>query len=125
MLLALLGVTGLILSAIGVYGVIAFFVTQRRHEIGVRLALGATSRNVVGLVLGQGVLLTGLGVLLGGGAAFAATRVLEGMLFQVQPLDPVTYAGCAALLALVALCATLIPARRAARVHPVESLNAS
>ncbi|MEX2281659.1 MAG: ABC transporter permease [Gemmatimonadota bacterium] len=125
MLLALLGMTGLVLSAIGVYGVIAFFVTQRRHEIGVRLALGATTRNVVGLVLGQGALLTGLGVLLGGGAAFAATRVLDSLLFQVQPLDPVTYAACAALLAIVALCATLIPARRAARVHPVESLNAS
>ena len=123
MLLALLGLTGLILSAIGVYGVIAFFVSQRRHEIGVRLALGATSRDVVALVVGQGALLAGLGVVFGAAASFAATRVLADLLFQVQPLDPVTYGACAALLLIVALCATFIPARRAARVHPVESLT--
>jgi predicted permease len=95
LLLSGLGLIGLILAAIGIYGVIAFFVTQRTHEIGVRLALGATTRNVIGLVLGQGATLAGLGVLVGAAASAAATRVLRGLLFQVDALDPVTYVACA------------------------------
>ena len=125
LLLSGLGLIGLILAAIGIYGVIAFFVTQRTHEIGVRLALGATTRNIIGLVLGQGVALAGLGVLVGAGASAAATRALGSLLFQVQPLDPVTYIACAAVLGVVAIAATLIPARRAARVQPGASLMAS
>ena len=125
LLLSGLGLVGLVLAAIGIYGVIAFFVTQRTHEIGVRLALGATTRDVVALVLGQGVTLAGLGVLVGAGASAAATRVLRGLLFQVNPLDPTTYVACAALLVAVAIAATLIPARRAARVQPGASLMVS
>jgi putative ABC transport system permease protein len=122
LLLSGLGLIGLILAAIGIYGVIAFFVTQRTHEIGVRLALGATRWNVIALVLGQGVTLAALGVLVGAGASAAATRVLRGLLFQVNALDPVTYIACALVLAAVAIAATLIPARRAARVQPASSL---
>ena len=125
LLLGGLGLIGLILAAIGIYGVIAFFVTQRTHEIGVRLTLGATTRNIIGLVLGQGVALAGLGVLVGAGASAVATRVLRGLLFQVDALDPVTYVACAAVLGGVAIAATLIPARRAARVQPGTSLMGS
>jgi len=124
LLLSGLGLIGLILAAIGIYGVIAFFVTQRTHEIGVRLALGATKRNVIGLVLGQGATLAAFGVLAGAGASAAATRVLRGLLFQVDALDPLTYVACALVLAAVAIAATLIPARRAARVQPASSLMA-
>jgi putative ABC transport system permease protein len=125
LLLSGLGLIGLVLAAIGIYGVIAFFVTQRTHEIGVLLALGATTRDVIALVLSQGATLVGLGVLVGAGASAAATRVLRGLLFQVDPLDPLTYAGCAAVLGCVAIVATLIPARRAARVQPAAALMGS
>jgi predicted permease len=124
-LLTLLGATGLILAAIGIYGVIAFFVSQRRNEIGIRLALGATAGDVVRLFVTQGAALAGLGVLLGSAAAFGATRTLSTMLFEVTALDPMTYIACAVLLAAIALAATFIPARRAARVHPMESLTAT
>ena len=125
LLLGGLGLIGLVLAAIGIYGVIAFFVTQRTHEIGVRLALGATPRNVTALVLRQGASLAGLGLLVGAGASVAATRVLRGLLFQVDVLDRVTYLACAAVLAGVALAATLIPARRASRLQPGTSLMTS
>ncbi len=125
LLLSGLGLIGLVLAAIGIYGVIAFFVTQRTHEIGVRLTLGATTRDVIALVLGQGATLAGLGVLVGAAASAAATRVLRGLLFQVDALDPVTYVVCAAVLGAVAIAATLIPARRAARVRPAASLMGS
>ena len=125
LLLSGLGLIGLVLAAIGIYGVIAFFVTQRTHEIGVRLALGATRRNVIALVLGQGATLAAFGVIVGLGASAAATRVLSGLLFQVDALDPLTYVACAAVLGAVALAATLIPARRAARVQPGTSLMSS
>jgi putative ABC transport system permease protein len=125
LLLSGLGLIGLVLAAIGIYGVIAFGVTQRTHEIGVRVALGATTRNVMALVLGQGVTLAGLGVLVGAAASAAATRVLSSLLFQVDALDPVTYVVCAAVLGGVAIVATLIPARRASRVQPGTSLMGS
>jgi len=125
LLLSGLGLIGLILAAIGIYGVIAFFVTQRTHEIGVRLTLGATTRDVIALVLGQGVRLAALGVLLGAAASAAATRTLRGLLFEVDALDPLTYVACAAVLGAVAIAATVIPARRAARVQPNASLMGS
>jgi putative ABC transport system permease protein len=125
LLLSGLGLIGLVLAAIGIYGVIAFFVTQRAHEISVRMALGATTRNVMSLVLGKGAILAGLGVLVGAAASAAATRVLSGLLFQVDALDPATYGACAAVLGVVAIAATLIPARRAARVQPGASLMGS
>jgi putative ABC transport system permease protein len=125
MLLALLGLTGLILAAIGIYGVIAFFVSQRTHEIGVRVALGATTSNVIRMVVGQAVALAMVGVIVGGLAAFWATRVLGTMLFEVNARDPVTYAASAAMLLVVAFMASLLPARRAARVDPIRALGAA
>jgi putative ABC transport system permease protein len=125
LLLSLLGLTGLILAAIGIYGVIAFFVTQRTHEIGVRVALGASTRNVVRMVVGQALVLAVIGVTLGGVAAFWATRVLGNMLFAVGARDPIAYAGAAILLLLVALGAAWLPARRAARVDPMTALGST
>ena len=122
MLLSLLGLTGLILAAIGIYGVIAYFVSQRTHEIGVRVALGATTLNVVRLVVGQALSLAVLGIAMGSVAAFWATRALGGMLFQVSARDPVAYGVAAAVLFAVAIGASWLPARRAAHVDPVRAL---
>jgi len=125
MLLSMLGLTGLVLAAIGIYGVIAFFVTQRSHEIGVRVALGATTANVMRIVVGQAFALAALGILIGGVAAFWATRVLGTMLFQVNARDPIAYTAAAAVLLVVALAASWLPARRAARVDPVKALSSA
>ena len=124
-LLSLLGLTGLILAAIGIYGVIAFFVTQRTHEIGVRIALGATGGNVVRMVVRQAVALALVGVTVGGIGAWWATQSLQTMLFQVNARDPWAYAGAAAILVLVAATAATLPARRAAKVDPVRVIGAA
>jgi putative ABC transport system permease protein len=124
-LLSLLGLSGLILAAIGIYGVIAFFVTQRTHEIGVRIALGATGGNVVRMVVRQAVTLALIGVMLGGIGAWWATRSLQTMLFQVNARDPWAYGLAAATLVLVAATAATLPARRAARVDPVRVIGAA
>jgi putative ABC transport system permease protein len=124
-LLALLGATGLLLAAIGIYGVITFFVTQRTHEIGVRIALGATARNVVSLVVRQAFGLALLGVFLGSVAAWWATSALQSMLFDIAPRDPLAFTGAAMALILVSLGAALLPARRAARVPPATALAES
>jgi predicted permease len=123
-LLSLLGATGLVLAAIGIYGVIAFFVTQRTHEIGVRVALGATTASVVRLVVRQAVTLALFGIALGAVSAFWATRVLGSMLFAVSARDPVAYGVAGAALLLVAIGAAWFPARRATRVDPVRALAA-
>jgi putative ABC transport system permease protein len=125
LLLSFLGLTGLILAAIGIYGVIAFFVSQRTHEIGVRVALGATARDVVRMVVMQAVILALTGVVIGGAAAYWGTQVLRTMLFGVDARDPIAYAAAAAVLVLVALVAATLPARRAARVDPVRALAVS
>jgi putative ABC transport system permease protein len=125
MLLSLLGLTGLILAAIGIYGVIAFFVSQRTHEIGVRVALGASSGNVVRMVVRQALVLAVIGIVVGGIASMWATSVLETMLYQVKTRDPIAFAAGATMLLLVALGAAILPARRAARVDPVRALTAS
>jgi putative ABC transport system permease protein len=117
---ALLALT---LGAVGVYGVMAHLVVQRTREIGVRIALGAAPRSILGLVLSQGAWLAGLGVGLGLLAALAASRLLSGLLFDVAPTDPVTYLVTIAALLLVAVTAALIPARRATRTDPVEALR--
>lgn len=122
LLLGALGLTGLVLAAIGIYGVIAFFVSQRTHEIGVRVALGATSRDVVRIVVVQALTLAMLGVVLGGAGAYWATQALRSMLFQVDARDPITYVSASVVLILVALVAAALPARRAARVDPVRAL---
>ena len=123
---ALVGFFGLLavgLAAIGLYGVLSYSVARRAREIGIRMALGARAGQVVGLVLAQGLGLAALGVGIGIAAALALTRVLARFLFDVTPTDSATFAGTAVLLAAVALLACWLPARRAARVNPIEALR--
>ena len=118
-----LGLVALLLALLGIYGVTAYGVTQRTREIGVRIALGAPRAHVLALVLRQGLALAGIGVLLGALAAFGATGLLRGLLYGVAPADAVALGGAAALLALAALAASWVPARRAARLDPVIALR--
>jgi putative ABC transport system permease protein len=113
----------LLLGTVGLYGVIAYSVSQRTREIGIRMALGAQQRDMVRLVLDEGtlVILTGLAIGLAG--SLALTRFLSSLLFGVTPTDPLTFACVAVLLALVALAACYIPARRAMRVDPLIALR--
>jgi putative ABC transport system permease protein len=122
-LLAAFSAIALALSAIGLYGVIAYSVTQRTREIGVRVALGADAGSVQRLVVGGGLRLTALGVVLGLAAAAASTRVLASLLYGVSPADPVSFAGIAVLVVAIASAASYIPARRALRIDPMEALR--
>jgi putative ABC transport system permease protein len=125
LLLTLLGAIGLLLAAIGIYGVIGYFVSRRTQEIGVRMALGATRADVVRLVVGQAVGPLAAGLVLGVLASLALTSVLQAQLYGVSPRDPITLAGVAVLLGCVGLLASLVPARRAASVNPTQALRAS
>ena len=115
---------GLLLAAIGLYGVLAFGVTERRREIGVRLALGARQSEVQSLVVRQGMTLTAMGLVIGLLGAVAATRFLSAMLYETAALDPWTFAIVPFVLAAVALVACYLPARRAARIDPIAALRA-
>ncbi len=114
----------LVLAAIGLYGVIAYSVTQRTQEIGVRMAIGAQRSDVLGLILSGGLKLVALGIVLGLIGALALTRFLQSLLFGVSAHDPLTFAGNAALLLTVAALACLLPALRATRVNPIDALRA-
>ena len=110
-------------AALGLYGVLAYNVSQRTREIGIRMALGARRREVQGLIVGQGMRLTLVGVGFGLAAALALSRVLQTLLFEIKPTDPATFTAVAALLSLVAFLACWLPARRAARVDPMVALR--
>jgi len=122
-LLALFAAVALVLSSVGIYGVISYLVEQRTHEIGVRLTLGALRKDVLWLILGHGTKMAMIGIAIGLGASFGLTRLMTKLLFGVTPTDPVTFGGVTILLLLVALLACFVPARRAMQVDPMVALR--
>jgi putative ABC transport system permease protein len=124
MMVAVFAALALLLAAVGIYGVMAYSVAQRRAEIGVRLALGAAERQIFSLILGDSLKLTLLGLALGTAAALAVSRSMQSLLFGVEQSDPLTYGATALALVLVALAASFIPARRAMRTNPLTALRA-
>lgn len=122
-LLTIFGATALLLSAVGIYGVLSYTVAQRTRDIGIRMALGATQRNIAREVLGHGLLLTGIGLALGIAGAVAGARLIRSLLYGVHPTDLVTFLAVSLLLAAVALIACYVPARRASRVDPMVALR--
>ena len=112
-----------VLASVGVYGVVSYSVSQRTQEIGIRVALGARHRDVARLVFREGLILAGAGIAIGLGGAFALTRLLKSLLFEVTPTDPATLLSVACLLLPVAAVATFLPARRAARIDPLIALR--
>ena len=123
LLTGLFAIVALLLASVGIFGVLNYSVAQRTQEIGLRVALGAQTRDVLRLVLGQGVRLILFGLALGLAVSFALTRVLAVMLFGVTPTDPLTFVGVSLLLTSVALLACYIPARRATKVNPLVALR--
>jgi predicted lysophospholipase L1 biosynthesis ABC-type transport system permease subunit len=124
-LLTALGIIGLTLAAVGIYGVVSYFVTIRTHEIGVRMALGAARRDVLLLMAAQGLRPVVAGTAVGIGAALGLTRLLRNALYGVQPTDPLTLAAVAVVLLGVGLAAILLPAQRAMRVEPMRALDSA
>jgi len=122
-LLGLFAIVALALAVIGLYGVLAYAVVQRQREIGVRMALGAQRRDVLGLVLIKGMKLTGIGIGIGVTGALGLTRVLSSLLFEIKPIDPLTFMTIPLLLVSVAVLACWLPARKAARIDPMEALR--
>jgi ABC-type antimicrobial peptide transport system permease subunit len=122
-LLAIAGVVTMLLGVVGIYGVMSYIVSQRTGEIGVRLALGAEPRTIAALIVRQGGLVSLAGVAVGLATAFAGSRVIESLLYGVSPRDPGVFAGTTVILLGVALFACWLPARRAARLSPLEALR--
>ena len=123
---ALLGVfaaLALLMAVVGLYAVMAVSVAQRTHELGIRIALGAQRRDAIGLVLGQGIKLVGIGIVIGLAGAWALTRVLTTLLYEVKPTDPMTFLATPVLLIVVAILACWLPARQAAQVDPITALR--
>lgn len=123
--LGVFAAVSLILAAVGVYGVISYHVAQRRHEIGIRVTLGAQRADIVSLITGRALLTTGIGVVIGGGAAMALSGLMRSLLFDIAPTDVTTYALGAGVLLVVAGLAALVPTIRATRVNPVETIRAN
>ena len=123
LLIAGFAFSSLILATLGIFSVVAYSVAQRTHEVGIRVALGARTTDVLQLVLGQGARLIAVGIGLGLVAAFGLTRVLKTFLFETTPTDPLTYLLISFLLTAVALIACYVPARRAARLDPLVALR--
>jgi ABC-type antimicrobial peptide transport system permease subunit len=124
MLLLTIGATSaLVLGLIGIYGVLAYAVRRRQSELGLRIALGASPNRIVGRVVRQGALLSLLGITIGLVSAFGLTRFISSLLYEVSPSNPVAFLGAAAMLFAIALIASYIPARRAGRIDPVETLR--
>jgi ABC-type antimicrobial peptide transport system permease subunit len=122
-LLGIFSALALVLSAIGIYGVISCLTGQRIHEIGIRMALGASRSSVLGMVLGQGIRITLIGVGIGTAAALALTRLMASLLYGVSAQDSITFIGVAVVISIVALLACYIPARRAMRIDPMVALR--
>jgi len=122
-MLAIAASMALLLGVVGIYGVISYMVSQRRREIGIRAALGAKKRELKGAFVRHGLVLAGIGVVIGLGAAAGLTRLLSTLLYGITPLDPVTYAAVPVVLVTTTVLASYLPARRAASVDPVEALR--
>jgi ABC-type antimicrobial peptide transport system permease subunit len=123
-LLGAFAALAVLLASVGLYGVLSYAVSQRSRELGLRMALGATTASVMRMVVGRGLILTAAGLLVGATLAWAGTRAMQSVLYGVSAADPATYAAVAALLGTVALLASYLPARRAARLDPSEVLRA-
>jgi putative ABC transport system permease protein len=124
LLIAVFSGCALVLATLGLYGLMAYFVSQRTREIGIRLALGAESRDVMTLVLGKGLALALIGIVAGVAAALSLTQLLEGMLYGVERTDPVAFASVLAVTLAAVLLASYVPATRALKVPPVDALRA-
>jgi ABC-type antimicrobial peptide transport system permease subunit len=123
-LLGLFAALALMLAATGVYGVLQYSVIQRKREMGIRIAIGATSSDMIRLIVGQAVGLAGIGVVIGLAGALALTRVIRALLFNTDPVDVLTFSASAAVLLLIAVLASYLPARRALRVDPTIAMRA-